>query len=94
VGVKDVESAWLAFCGKNDGALLLNGVSGQWQKYCVSWRNNEARDRAKTAERSGARLTEDGLDPASAEASARRRRREDEELDRALAEKLEARGGA
>lgn len=44
IGVVDIETCWLKFCGKHADRVIH--VSGQWQSYCASWRSTEARDRA------------------------------------------------
>lgn len=49
LGVRDVESAWLSFCGKRAGQWV--NVAGAWQAFCATWRNIERREPA-----SGTRL--------------------------------------
>jgi hypothetical protein len=39
IGVRDVDSAWLKFCGKYDGHIKR--VASEWQSFAASWRANE-----------------------------------------------------
>ena len=39
IGVRDVDSAWLKFCGKYDGQIKR--VASEWQSFAASWRANE-----------------------------------------------------
>lgn len=42
VGVRDVDTAWLSFCGKRAGQWLH--VAGAWQAFCATWRSIEQRE--------------------------------------------------
>jgi hypothetical protein len=49
IGVVDVATCWLKFCGKHADRIIH--VSGEWQSYCASWRANEQRERASGVRR-------------------------------------------
>lgn len=91
VPVRDITGAWAKFTGHYAGKFIH--VQGAWQKWCVNEAKRERTD-FETQRRDRPGDAPDFVDPSSAEASERRKRRETAKLEDEVRAKLARVGGS